>query len=198
MLLENKTVRVMRTFLGDLESYRHGSRIAKKLDMNQKTVSNILNRLEEENLLKSRRDGKNKQFSVDFADPEKTLRYILLCETAATIMFLDKNPKIKDIIGKIRPFMKGVVVVFGSYAKGIQRKNSDLDILVAGTCNKNRIREISEMYDIDISVKTLNEKSFITALKRRDILMKEIISNHILISGSDSYVQNVVRYYYGR
>lgn len=198
MLLENKTIAVMKPFLGDLASYRHGSRIARDLKINQKTVSNILNRMERENLLKSRKEGKNRQFSVDFADYEKTVKYLLLFETAAAILFLEKNPKIKEIIRKIMPFIRGITLIFGSYAKGTDTKSSDLDILVVGTCSKDRIRDVSEIHGIDISIRTLSEKKFISLLESKDIFIKEAISGHILISEAERYLRYVLRHYYGR
>ena len=40
-------------------------------------------------------------------------------------------------MGKIFHYVKGIVIIFGSYAKGIQKKSSDLDIMIIGKCDED-------------------------------------------------------------
>jgi DNA-binding MarR family transcriptional regulator len=46
MILNNKELRILTEFTSDYNSKHYGRAIASKLKMNQKTVSNILNKLE--------------------------------------------------------------------------------------------------------------------------------------------------------
>ena len=52
MLLNENAISVLSEFCSDYDKRVYGSQIAKKLKMNQKTVSNTLNALEKENILK--------------------------------------------------------------------------------------------------------------------------------------------------
>ena len=52
MLLNNKELIILEQFGGDYNKQAYGRQIAKKLNLNQKTVSNILQGLEKGNILK--------------------------------------------------------------------------------------------------------------------------------------------------
>lgn len=186
---------VMEYFLRDLNRLNYGSRIASEKKMNQKTVSNILNSLEKEGFLKSSMAGKTKQFRFKFSDLSR--EYINIVENSKTVGFYKKNPKIRDLICKIKPFLNGIVVIFGSYAKGLQKKDSDLDIFVAGSYDADNIRKISKLYNITINIKSYKENEFIMSLKEKGILVNEIIKDHILVSKKEGFVDLMLRYYYG-
>lgn len=198
MVFNGFVLEVMEPFLRDLDSIHHGSEIARKCGLNQKTVANTLNRLGEEGVLKSRTVGKNKEFSVSFDDPEKTIRFLLSLENSRTLKFLEANPKVKEILSKAKPYFKGVVVVFGSYAKGIQKKDSDLDVLSVGGYDSKKVKEISDMYGVEVSVKGMDLSGFRQSLRERDIFMKEVVSDHIIVFGMEDFLEDVLREYYGR
>ena len=198
MVLNGFVLDVMEPFLRDLDSIHHGSEIARKYGLNQKTVANVLNGLEEEGFLKSKTVGKNKEFRVSFDDPEKASRFLLSLENARALKFLDANPKVKEILSKTKPYFTGIVVVFGSYAKGTQKKDSDLDILSVGDCDAKKVKEASDMYGVELSVKNMDLAGFRQSLKERDILIKEVVSDHITIYGIEDFLKNVLREYHGR
>ena len=62
MILNNKELRKLTEFTSDYNSKHYGRAIASKLKMNQKTVSNILNNLEKQHIIKFKQEGKNKYY----------------------------------------------------------------------------------------------------------------------------------------
>jgi len=198
MLLNDVVVRVIEHFLRDYAGSCYGSAIAKASGLNQKTVSNVLNRLEEHGFLKSTIVGKNKEFKLRFDDLEKAKRFLLGVENARTLRFLDENLKVKEVFSKTNQFIKGVVLVFGSYAKGNQKKDSDLDVFIAGEYDARKLKQAASLYGIEVNVKHMSRENFRKALKEKDLLIKEVVSDHIILRGTEEYLDFVLSDYYGR
>ena len=80
---------------------------------------------------------------------------------------LDFSRQVKDILGD----KLSKVILYGSYARGDYRENSDIDIMVLTTLTDNQIMQIkTDIYDlafdfqmeygVDISVLIKNEEHF--------------------------------------
>jgi len=198
MLLNDLRLKILEEFVSDYSAMLTGSFIAKKKALNQKSVANALLELEREGFLKSKTYGKNRQFFLNFADLEMVINLLSAAEHLRTIKFYKKNPLAKEVISKIIPLCSGIVMIFGSYAKGLQRKDSDLDVFVMGRCNEKQIQKISEAYRLEINVKKYPEEYFKRLESRKDILLKEVIRNHIIVSDVQHFVVNLARFYYGK
>lgn len=184
MLLTNQ-IRIFEEFLKDFNTKLTGSFIAKKKNLNQKTTSNYLNKLEKENILKSEIQGKNKLYSLNLNNNEIVKNFIISVEHLRTINFYKKNILIKEIAKKIQSHIKGIAVIFGSYTKNVQKQDSDLDILVIGKCNEKEINKISKIYKIEINLK-------IYPKLEQDILTKEAIKNHIIIKNTEQFIGDIL------
>ena len=197
MLLSELGLAAIEEFLGNYTGSFTGSDIARKKSLNQKSVSNALNKLESEGFLKSNTVGKNKEFSLNLDNMETVKNFIVAAEHIRTANFLKKQALIKEIILKIGPAFNGIVIIFGSYAKGTQKKDSDLDIFIAGAYDRDKVYKVSELYNLQINVKNYPASAFRRALKSKDILLTEIIKNHVIISGAEGFVNAVMRDYLG-
>lgn len=197
MLLNKKFVKVIGEFVKDYQAMLTGSRIAKKNNLNQKSVANMLNQLEKDGFLKSKVSGRNKQFYLNI-DNKETINFISAIENLRTVNFYKKNPLIKEIASKIIFHCNGIVMIFGSYAIGKQKEDSDLDLFIVGDYNKREVDKISEMYRLKINVKNYPLSTFEKALLRKSIFMKEILKNHIIILNAQEYILKLVRFYYGK
>ena len=92
MLLNELSLSVLKEFMGDYTGSFTGSYIAKKMSLNQKSVANILNKLEDDGLVKSKTIGKNKEFSLNLDNAEAVKNFIAAAEHIRTAEFLKKNP----------------------------------------------------------------------------------------------------------
>ncbi len=117
----------------------------------------------------------------------------MLAEQYKKIQFLEKNHLIKEILEKADEFMLGIVIAFGSYAKGIQKESSDLDLFIVGKYDEKKIKEGGKKYGIAINIKSYPLKIFEKEI-REDILLKEIVGNHILIKDAEGFVRRVVKW----
>ena len=120
------------------------------------------------------------------------LNFILSVENARTIGFYQKHPMVKEVIVRLLPEIKGISLVFGSYAKGTEKKESDLDIFVVGSADEKAIDEIADMYHLEVNAVQYSLAAFRKALKENDAVVKEIIKSHILIQNAQEFVSYVM------
>ena len=139
-------------------------------------------------ILKSKTRGKIKLHSIN--ETVLSREYFILTEQYKKIQFLDVNLLIGELLEKVEPFVRGLLVVFGSYAKGTQKENSDLDLLIVGTYDQTKIKYFEKIYGIDINIKHYPKNIFKRELNK-DILLKEVVNNHIIITGIESFVKEV-------
>lgn len=180
MLLNNK-LKVLNEFSRDYNKKIYGRELAIKLKMNQKTASNIMIKLEKENILKFSQEGRNKYYYLNKFNKE--IKEILkISEINRKIKFLEKYKKIKDLFYKIEERSFGIVVVFGSYAKETSTEKSDLDLFAIGKISS--LEDLEELYNIKINVVELEKSKF----NKEDAIIKEIINNHIILKGVETFI----------
>jgi predicted nucleotidyltransferase len=159
------------------------------LNISPRTAQLILNSLESKGILESIFRGKIKSYFLRKNSTSKN--YLILAESYKTTLFMDKNPLVGEIIEKILPLISGIGLIFGSYAKGTQNKESDLDIFVIGYIENNKIREISKTYQIEINLVVYPLEKYKSVINK-DILVKEVLENHIAIKNIDGFVLTVM------
>jgi DNA-binding MarR family transcriptional regulator len=182
MLLNTKEQDILNEFIGDYSKKIYGRDIAKRLKMNQKTVSNILNSLERENILKFSTEGKNKYYFLNtFNSHLKEI--IAMTEIKRKIDFLEKNKNIKDLFAKLEQKSKGILVIFGSYVKSKQNKESDLDVFSIGEIEDTH--DLEDIYGIKINIIKSEKSKF----QKEVPLINEIINNHIILKGTEEFIE---------
>lgn len=178
-------LRVLSIFTNGFERDYYIREVQKLLKISPRTAQLILNNLEKRTILESKSRGKIKIYKIKKNIIAK--QYLVLAENYKKIRFLEQKPLIKQIIEKIMPFVDGVMVVFGSYAKNLEKNNSDLDIFIIGKHKRQKIKEVSNTYGIKINVKQYGSKLFEMKWSE-DILVREVLNNHILIKGTDEFI----------
>mgnify|MGYP001563261174 CR=1 FL=1 len=181
MILNNKSLDILESFLENYNKWIYGRDIAKKLKMNQKTVSNILNKLEKENILKFSIEGKNKYYYLNKFNPH-IKEIIKLIEIQRKIKFLEKYKKIKELFNKLEEKTQDLLIIFGSYANFSSNEKSDLDVLIFEKIKE--IKDLEQLYNIKINIIKINEKNF----NKNDTLIKEIIKNHVILKGIEKWI----------
>ncbi len=174
---------VAKIFCGNYKRELSSVEISKKLNIPKRTVIRKLNNLSEKGFLNFKRIGRNKIFFLNTENPQ-LLQFLVLIESYKTNIFLLKNPEINLLINKI----PGNKIVFGSYAKSLQSKESDLDIVLFEKENpdtKNLCKNFSQ--EIHLQFSTLKE--FDKKLKNRNTLALEILNNHLIIENFEKIIK---------
>ena len=181
MLLNNKELKILAEFTSDYNSKSYGRAIASKLRTNQKTVANILNKLEIQHIIKFRQEGKNKYFFLNKANPQ-TKEVIKLVEINKRIKLFEKYKKLHSLFLDIEKRARGIIVIFGSYANFTSNERSDLDLFLIGTITE--IEDLEGLYNIKINV----IKSKKGKVKSNDLFINEIVKNHIILKGIEEFI----------
>ncbi|MEK6862224.1 MAG: nucleotidyltransferase domain-containing protein [Nanoarchaeota archaeon] len=181
MILNNKELKILTEFTSDYNSKRYGRAIAAELKMNQKTVSNILNMLERQNIIKFKREGKNKYYFLNKLNPS-TKEMIKLVEINKRIVLFEKYKKLNSLFLEIEKRTNGIIIIFGSYANSTKNERSDLDVFIIG--NISDIDDLETLYNIKINVVKSTKDKF----KSNDLFLKEIMNNHILLKGVEEFI----------
>lgn len=163
--------------------------ISTLLPISHGTAQTILERLEKKLVLSSSLRGKTRVFGIRTG--EIAVQYFILAEQYRKISFIEEQPYVFEVLNKIDPFIEGITLLFGSYAKGTQTQDSDLDLVVAGTLNEKKISKIAQMYDMEVNVHAFAADAFRKA-DPRDTLLIEAKKHHIAWKNPELFVRAVI------
>jgi predicted nucleotidyltransferase len=160
-----------------LKENGHIRGIAKKLKESHSTILRKINNLKKENVVDFKTEGKNKIFYL--RKNIITQNYIFQAELHKLTKLLQKNQELEVIFDEIlKKTDEKLIVLFGSYSKGLAKKDSDIDIYIK-TKNRNVKKKIEEIHS-KISVK-------IGPFDFNSPLIKEIIKDHIILRGFELF-----------
>jgi predicted nucleotidyltransferase len=180
MLLNNKRIEMLQSFINNTNIKATASEIAKKRKLNQKSTSLFFKELEKQNILKSSTQGKNKLYFLN-KESKLLIHFISIVENFITINFYKKHTKIKYLAEKILPKINNTAIIFGSYTKNKQKSGSDIDLLIIGDYDKS-IEQDAELFNLTLDIKHYKEL-------RKDTLVEEVKKNHIILKGFENFIQ---------
>lgn len=155
----------------------HARVLAKKLKTNPMMISRKIKELCDSNVFDYREEGKNKVYFIK--DTAEARMYIYMAESYKLIKVLEKYPFLRLIVEEIQKSKKiGLAILFGSYAKGLAKKDSDIDVYVE-TLNQEIKKEL-ELISSRLSVK-------IGKYDKKNLLVKEIEKNHVILKGVEIF-----------
>lgn len=157
--------------------------IAKKLDESHSTVFRKLSKLKKSNIVDSRKEGKNRIFYLKKNIISRT--YILQAELHKLSVLFTYYPELSIIFEEIlKKTEEKLIILFGSYAKGLAKKDSDIDVYIE-TKNRNVKKTIEDIHS-KISVK-------IGSFDTSSPLIREIMKDHVIIKGIEAYYDKQAR-----
>jgi predicted nucleotidyltransferase len=186
-----KELQVISLFRGDYKGRYYLRQISKLSKLPLKTCQNALQNLENNKILKSKAEGKNKYFSLNLENI-KTKSYLLQAEIYSTDSFLEEYPSFKIFLKELVD--NNPVILFGSFAKLTAEKNSDVDLLVI---SEKEIELPFHLLPSNPHKVSMAEKTFRKALKEQENLIKEIEEDHIILNNHSFYV-NIMWSHYGK
>lgn len=189
-MLHNKYYEIMKNFLNGYFKKVYGRELIGKISLSQKNIALTLNELEREGILIGNTSGNRKYYSLNFNNPVLPFQ-IIGFENLKFLNFLEKNKKIIDFSKEVEG---EIVCVFGSYAKGLNKKDSDLDLFIVGKVDSLKIRKLGERYGFDIQLFNILSKDFERVVKENKGVFKEVLENHVLLKGGEFFVKEVLKW----
>lgn len=189
--VNNMDLKILSLFTKGYEKEYYIREVEKLLEVSSRTALVTLAKLGKKGILESRTKGKIKSYTIKKSTISR--EFFLLTEQYKKIEFLEKNHLVKEVLEKADEFLQGIVIVFGSYAKGTQKEDSDLDLFIVGACDEKKIREAGNTYGLDINIRSYPMAIFETEI-HDDLLLKEVAENHIIIKDAEGFVRRVVKW----
>jgi predicted nucleotidyltransferase len=156
----------------------HLREIARSINKPHATVMRKLNFLVNNGILDYKQEGKNKAFFIK--SNLKAKNYVYSSEIYKLSKIVEKYANLGIIFEEIKKITGGMILLFGSYAKGNAKEDSDIDIYIE--TENRRVKSKVEEINSKISVK-------IGKFDLDSLLIKEIIKNHIIIRGLEEYYE---------
>ena len=176
MSQNNYNIRIVEALL---KSENHIRGLAKLLNTNQTTIARKVQELYKNNIVDFKQEGKNKVVFLKKSLEAKQYAYHV--ETQKLLEILKRYPHLRRIIELIKKNEKiSLAILFGSYAKGIAKKESDVDIYLDTTNRK--LKEEIELINSNLNVK-------IGEYNKDSLLIKEIEKNHVIVKGIEIYYE---------
>ena len=169
----------------------HASKIAQILSLPQKTVARKLGRLETVYLLQYRREGKNKYYSLNLKN-SFILSLLQIVEAYKEIQFKLRHPELGVLLGELS--WQASVILFGSYAKGLATKDSDIDLVIFSQKNK-KILDILGRSPFPVNVHYVTTSLLGKKLKEQQHLAKEIAHDHILFGEKEKVIKVFINHW---
>lgn len=154
-------------------------------------------------LLKKRIINKNRQANLDLCslNLKGNLNPICYSEMLRRDSWLKKHPEFtvffRDVLEKIKE-INYIMLIFGSFAKQKETKNSDLDLMVIASS-----KEVGDKIELVINSQTiflkrkvhaliLDETEFLANLSGKELnVVKEALKNHLILTGAEAFYNGV-------
>ncbi|MDI6737638.1 MAG: nucleotidyltransferase domain-containing protein [Nanoarchaeota archaeon] len=172
--------------------------ISRKARMDYRHVHAIIQKLAKKGALLKRRQANLDLCSLslkgDFGE-------ICFVEAMKARVFMEKHRMIKEFFNAAMDkakYMHYSIVVFGSFAKGKETRNSDMDILVIAS-EKSAAEEIVRILNAEsvaiaagIHAMAISEADFISNLAdKKPNVITEAFKSHIIITGAEAFYKGV-------
>jgi predicted nucleotidyltransferase len=165
--------------LSILDGDLHARALARELKTNHMTIINKLKELIDRNVMDFKQRGKNKIYFLKKTIEAKN--HVFMAEIYKLNKALKTYPVLRKIIETIRNDKKiKLAILFGSYAKGVATRDSDIDIYVES--RDQNLKRALELFNSKLSVK-------IGAYNSAHPVIKEIEKNHVIIKGVELFYE---------
>ena len=179
---------VLVPFTRNYSAKIHASNITKITKVPQKTVYRKLELLVKNNFLDYTREGKNKLYFLR-QNQQSTFSLLNLIENFKSLNFVSNYPNIAIMLNEISE----TFILFGSYAKGLAKTSSDIDIVVIGKQNK-KLDMLVEKYPFEVNILYFTFTDFEKILRKKEHLAVEIIKDHIFFGDKEKLIKLLIKH----
>ena len=181
--------------LGDITA----KEIETKSGFSHETAFRLLKGLVKKNHLKERKVGKTNvyEFVKDAPAYEITYQVFVHYATKKRLGFKEKHfliyKRLYELLNAIQ--LEGMAIIFGSFAKGVQTKNSDIDLLCV--TNQKGVREVAQTfktkYNLNIQVVAVRLTDFKNIKTDNLAFWRDMTEHGIILDGLDYFFREVYR-----
>lgn len=184
-LIASKTRRLLlSTFFSNLETEYYTRQLASMLGISAGTIHREIGQMETSGILKARRVGNIKLFSLNRQNPVYEEIKNIVYKTEGAIKL------VKDAVSGVKGIK--VAFIYGSFAKGNEKQDSDIDIFLLGdNIDENdlliKISHLDKQLSKEINYTRYTESDYEgEKMKRNSFLLGVLKGKKIFIKGGES------------
>jgi len=189
--ITHKWVNILLPFTGNYGGMLSGTELAKLSNTPQQTASRYLNELVRQNLIGYSTQGRNKLYHFDHSKQSTKTVYEIL-ESHKGIIFQQKAMEAFTVIAEMLGCTESLIV-FGSYSSYTFDESSDLDVVLVGKCDKEKIKRIKQRQTMRINEHYVSYEEFESMIKSGNPLSIEILKNHVVFGDVSKIVSVFIR-----
>lgn len=197
--MNNTKKKIIPLFSKDLDRELTIHQIKKELKRSYHFVYDNVQELIKENVLNKKTRGHSTVCTLNLKN-DKTSALLTLNSIEEKEHFFNNKKELKPLFNELidnLTFKVDIfsILLFGSYAKGIETKQSDVDILIIAekkdkdNAISREIRALETKYGKEINQIVINRKIFKDMLSSRTELNvgKETLANHVILYGAEMF-----------
>lgn len=186
--MDNEKLDILKLLIERQEERLSIRKISKLRKINYKSAYNAVKKLETESIATLQKTGNTTICSFNRAFNES----VFAVEYERRRELFKKNKDFKVMYNGLSKLnMPFIVVLFGSYVKGTQNNQSDIDLLII-TDNLEPIRQQVSLLPLKIHMTDIRYSDFIAMLKSRELtVVSEAIKRNIILVGIEEYYRLV-------
>jgi len=170
--LTNLQQEILRVLFLKSGSEINARKLAITLDVTQPAISKALPMLEKEELIIIKKDKNSKRLSISINWDNNKIRWLKKIENLK-MLYTSGLPEILE-----KEFAGGTIILFGSFFRGDDTINSDIDIAIIGRKDKNiSLKKYEMMLEREIRI------NFYDSFEKIHKNFKENLFNGIVLSG---------------
>ena len=169
-------------------------KISKELKMDYKNTYSIVKRLEKESLVKLESFGQSSRVKLIsqvhplIFEAEYNRRKELLKDKSLAVMLNEFKNALKSKCY--------VLLIFGSYAKKTQTKNSDIDLMFIVPDGREELFEkdisrVARSLPLPVHYLVFSEKQFLEMIQKQSNVGQEALKNNIILYGIETYYEMI-------
>lgn len=196
--INQTTLKILGLYANDYLKPLHVRQIARAVRVDVKAVQLQLKRMEKMNVLSSALKGRNREYRLNLGNSVARY-YMVMAEAFAATSYLQVNFVIKKVAEEAAELVDGPLLLFGSFAKKMQSKESDIDLFaISGSkVDRKRFMELGDRIGRDINVEQASTSRFMKGLRDKDPLIEEVVADHVVLKGADEFC-NLMWWYHAR
>ena len=152
-------------------------------------VNHYLGLLAQRGILKEKKVGKTLVYALNTDDWYARLAHYHY----ASLEFIRFSKKHRTIYHALRNLSQNdveIVIVFGSYARGKERRESDIDVLVVSSNKKETetsLKQVKAIYPLNLQAVILPRTEFVKMKAENQELWNDLVCNGIIFKGYDDF-----------
>lgn len=199
MIINNTGLKILKLFLSDPAKEYNIREISIRTQTNYRLVYQEVMSFMKNQILFVNKKGLMNLCKINLAKDMSLYNYV---ESLRSEEFQEKNRNFKVIVKELSKLSTTyyILIVFGSYVKGGEKKHSDIDLLFVIPNNisiesfEKEVLNILKLLSYKIDINVINENNFLEMRQNSELnIVNEIIKNHIILFGAENYYNLLIK-----